>query len=220
VAARIGRPGNYFKDEIIMTRIRMQSQNLQLAIESQRARLQVTSGSRQAQMSIRQTPATMQINRTPARVVVDSVASKDELGIRTMLGHANHAAQMARARVGPAVASIVDEGRSMLSVHNNRRAIQNIAAQRGTNQKSVNIAAMPTRRPVIQIEGGTMNIDWNRGGVEIEVQLANAQVQYQPWSVTISVARYNSLEITIDDERAAAFTYPRAASGRAVNRAV
>ena len=198
----------------------MQSQNLQLAIESQRAQLQVVSGSRRAQLSIRQTPAQMQINRTPARVVVDSVASKNEMGIRTMIGHANHAVQLASARVGPAIASIVDEGRTMLNVHNNKRAIQTIAAQRGVHHKSVNIAAMPSRRPVIQVEGGTMNIDWNRGGVEIEVQMANAQMQYTPWSVTISVARYNSLEITIDDERAAQFAFPRNASGGAVNRAV
>jgi hypothetical protein len=142
------------------------------------------------------------------------------MGIRTMLGHANHSVQMASARVGPAVASIVDEGRTMLNVHNNKRAIQSIAAQRGVHHKGVGIAAMPTRRPVIQVEGGTMNIDWNRGGVEIEVQLANAQMQYMPWSVTISVARYNSLEIMIDDERAASFVFPRGASGGAVNRAV
>ena len=74
---------------------------------------------------------------------------------------------------------------------------------RGLRSAQLNVQALP--RPDVRIEPGHLDINWTPHSVEASWEVVEAEVEYVPYRVSVSVNPYPSIEISVAQEENQSF---------------
>ena len=170
----------------------------QIDIRSKRAELRVLQ-SRKLQMSMRQVGTQMQIQTRRPKLDIDQTQCFAESGLKTSLEMAHTFYNESLTRGMEAIQSIAEEGVRFLQIEKKGNPFAEIARQRGVHIKRPVIVAMPRSRPQVSFQPGEVNITWTQPHVEMEWHWIEAQVEYIPYEVNITMLSYPSLDIRIEE---------------------
>lgn len=168
----------------------------QIDIQSKRAELRILQ-SRRLQMSMRQIHAQMQIETRRSKLNIDQTQCFAESGLKTSLELAHTFYSDSLTKGIQAIQSIAEEGVRFLKIEKKGNPIAEIARQRGVHFKQPVVTAMPKSRPIISFEPGEMQITWTQPRLEMNWHWIEAQVEYIPYEVNITMLSYPSIDIRL-----------------------
>ncbi|MDR0380582.1 MAG: DUF6470 family protein [Oscillospiraceae bacterium] len=182
-----------------MPRINIRQTQGAIEIETRRAELQIAR-SRRLQLSMRQIAARMTIERQMPRIRIDQTESFASAGLRSPLSMMDDFYRRSLSEGLSSISSIVQEGLRFLRIEEGGSPIRSIAQGRGVRTRSFGAVAMPSVRPQIMVDPGSMQIQWTPHTLETNWEWLDSEVEFIPHQVSIRMNPYPSIEITLDDK--------------------
>ena len=150
-----------------------------------------------AEQSIKQVPATMNIDRKPTHLDIDQEQLWNELNFKNNSVFSEDMAEFAKQELMDAISEISQEGDQLAAIEQKTDAINAIVTSKiNPGSAEFNIAFIPSYGSVkINYTPTELNIDWNKGGVEIQVTPHKPNHTYTPGKTEVYLRQMQSLQI-------------------------
>ncbi len=150
-----------------------------------------------ADLSIKQLPSKMMIERKSSHLEIDQREAWNQLGFKSLGVLIADIADEYKQTGLEAIGEIAEEGDQLAAIENKTDAIAEISAQKGNPPPAdFNIAFIPSYGSVkIHYTPTELQINWKRGGVEIDSKANKPLHQYQPGTTEVYLRQKQQLEI-------------------------
>lgn len=135
-----------------------------------------------------------------AQVIIDQKQCFGEIGHKTPEMFAQYNAYRSRLKGSRAIDDIVKKGDILARVDKNPRAIQRLAKGAMGKRQDYTVDSVPKSRPEVSIDGGTMNINWDMGRVELEAVIKRPNISATKASIGIYLLQKPYIDITYKGE--------------------
>ncbi|MEH7155110.1 DUF6470 family protein [Neobacillus drentensis] len=150
-----------------------------------------------AELSIKQVPATMNIDHKPYHLDINQEQMWNELNFKSNSVFSEDMAEFARQEGFEAIAEKSQEGDQMAAIEKKTDAIDAIVTSKANPGPAETIIAfIPSEGSVkINYTPPELNIDWKKGGAEIEVTPHKPNHTYTPGKTEVYLRQMQSLQI-------------------------
>jgi len=182
-----------------MAKIQIQQTSAALQIASRFAKLQVNR-SQKTQLTVKQNAAQMNLETQHPKIQIDQTECFASSGLKTPLRMADDFYQRSLSAGLEAISSIVEEGLRFLRIEEGGSPIRDMAAARGVYTKQISVQAMPSERPQITVEPGSVRVDWVPHSIDMSWDVMEADVEFIPHQVNVDMETDPSIEISVANE--------------------
>lgn len=156
----------------------------------------------EASVSMKQNPSTLNIRTTKGQLTIDQSQAFAAMNLKpiTRLIRENASAGMQGASSG--VQRVSSEGDALMKIENGGNPIADIAKRNAEGpEPSFNIGFVPPPFSVrINYNPGRTDIQFNRGGVEMNAQTRKPEINYTPQKVNIHMREHNLIRFSAIDK--------------------
>lgn len=172
----------------------------QIGINTINARLDISQP--KGEQSLRQIKPKMTIDKEHPKVLIDQSECFSEIGLKSRDEFMREYAELGKQGALEAIARICEDGDRMAQIHKKMPpAIPEIAEKNATPpMREFNIDFIPKSRPKIEVTG-SLDINWQLGGIEYSYEPRKPMVTYNPGKVEIYMKKYPELDIKFIDDR-------------------
>jgi len=142
--------------------------------------------------------ARLEIRREPVQVLIDQFQCFSEAGRKSVFELGREYARLGREAALKAIGRIAEEGRRMAAIERKENVIPQLARERTTRDAAFNIAFIPTSRPEIQVTGGTMDMKYIPGSLQMDWEIhTTAEFDATLHKVEIYMRQWPELHIEV-----------------------
>ena len=150
-----------------------------------------------AQMEIKQTPAILNIEKSESQLYIDPTRAWEALAKWSSLKLGEVITQRRQQMALEAIAEIVSKGDRLAAIHQSGNPIAQMAEESVYKMEEMYITGQPSYDNVdIFFEPGKLQIDWMRGGVDINVTPIAPQLQFTRGQVEVYLRQKNSIQFS------------------------
>ncbi|MGI6707485.1 MAG: DUF6470 family protein [Clostridia bacterium] len=168
----------------------------QIGIETHPSKLSIQQPPPRATMKRRD--GRLEIRREPVQVLIDQSRCFAEAGRKPISEMGKEYARLGREAALEAIGRIAEEGRRLMAIEKKENVISQIARERMTRDASFNIAFIPSSRPEIRMMGGTLDIEYIPGFIQMDWEIhTTAEFDATLHKVDIYMRQWPELHIEV-----------------------
>lgn len=151
-----------------------------------------------AEVQISQTPAKMTLNPTPSRLSIDQSECWADMDLKHISRRIAEEAADGKRAVLEYIGKTAEEGTQLRSIEHKGDVLRNLAMQaRIMPEYNIQYSNVPENFSLrIDVLPGELNMDWQRGGVNVDVKTIPYSQNYEMGKIDYYVKQKN--ELTID----------------------
>ncbi len=183
----------------VSKRLEMHSTPMKLAMQSTRARQEITTDKQN--LKLESEPSQFTINRMKSELRIDQSACFAEMGSKSPEQFSADNASYGYSMVLQGIERVVDQGNQLAAIENKSDPIPDQANYNafGQFEKSFNMQKPTGAKPNINFTPAKLDIQYKPAKVHNQSTYQKPQIEYIAGKLDISVAQYNSLEISVVD---------------------
>ena len=168
-----------------------------IAIDSKRSSMYVKPGRYEAEMK-GNADSSLKMRTKHPKIQIDQTETFASAGIKKPLVMALENFKQALQDGIESIATIAQESLEFLKIEAPGNPIAEQAARIGATDYRLTIKAMPSVKPEITVDEGTIEIDAYEGPLEIDWKWIEPHSEYTPYEVKIEMENYPTIEITVE----------------------
>ncbi|MBF8982980.1 hypothetical protein IZY60_05475 [Lutibacter sp. B2] len=173
--------------------------NAQIGMEITNAKVDIQQP--QADVNMKTKHAQVNIKSENSKIHIDQSVCFSESGLKDVFELIKSSANLGKQRASQAIARISSEGDQLMRIENGGNPIISQAIRNAfeADNKDYNIGLTPKSRPKISATDPKLNIDFQKGEVNIDVNVNKPIINYQPGKVNIYLNQKDSINIEYVD---------------------
>lgn len=181
--------------------LKITTTNAQIGMETTNAKLDIQQSKADVKMQTKQ--AKLNIKSENSKIQIDQSVCFSESGLKDVFELIKSSANLGKQRASQATARIASEGDQLMRIENGGNPIVSQAIRNAfeADNKDYNIGLTPKSRPKISATDPKLNIDFQKGAVNIDVKVNKPIINYQPGKVDTYLKQKNSINIEYVDVR-------------------
>lgn len=179
--------------------IRMTSQMGKITIEQTKGQMDIVQP--KAELMIEQPNAEISIQTTKGSLTIDQTQAWEETNLMSTIRLNENFAEVGKQAALEAIQRRAEQGAQLIDIHHGGNVIAEQAIQNGhPTYKEPSIQYIPSPLAVkVHYEKGQLNMDVAPQKPVIDIQVSQPLIDYQRGDVRISMERYPSLTIELDE---------------------
>ena len=161
------------------------------------------SGNAALTLSISSEQPLLEMQTVKPQIRIDQTQPFAEAGLKNIRAFMEDNIAYSREIVQGGVSRIVSQGNEFINIHTEVDPIPEQALNNAYDMfdKEFNYAAIPTTRPTITLEKGSVNYSLKRGSVTNNSSPQPVNLSYTPYQVQFSVSQYNSVSFRYEQPK-------------------
>lgn len=171
--------------------ISIRTTNALIGIDSTRAKLSIEQP--RAVFEMKQKLPKVDIKTELGHIIIDQRQCFNEAGLKDNTAFAEYVVQESRQAVLEGISRVSYEGDMMAAIETKINAVAEIAASNSIRMYDFNVDFIPKSRPKIDFTDGGLDIQLERGYVDLRVIPQKPVINYEPGKVDIYMRQYPSI---------------------------
>ncbi len=174
-------------------------QRAQLGWQTQNAKLAMSNNHIQA-LDLEIQKPTLEMQSKAPRILIDQTQPFAEAGLKNIQAFMEESVSHAKQVLLEGIGRIVDDGNAWIDIHNDYDPIPDQAVYNAYEMfdKSFNYGAIPTSRPRIDVDEGSVTYHFTPGRVTNRGPMQKVDMQYTPGKVDYFMKQYASIQFRFE----------------------